>query len=116
MAYLYPNPHRRTVDQFFNTAQEAQKLEKYGKQQQKLVMQMTLGKSFNLPPDAKLKLFVERQPKDRPFWLKPFLMHDDGTLEMMDDEQPILKHDFKFKSKRELTRQDHEYYLLQGRD
>jgi hypothetical protein len=114
VTYLYPNPRRRTVMESFDTVERAQKLEKYGKQQQRLVMEMALGKSFCLPPDAKLRVFVERQPKDRPFWLKPFLMRDDGTLEMIDEEQPILKHEFKFKSKKELTTEDHEYRLLKA--
>jgi len=115
IAYLYPNPDRATVKQFFDVAEEAQKIEKFGKQHQQLVMQMVLGKSFPFGPDAKLKLFVESQPDDRPFWLKPFLMHDDGTLEMIHDEGPILKHHFKFRAKKNLTPHEYEYHLLKNR-
>lgn len=71
-----------------------------------------LGHEASLHRDAKLKLFVESQPDDRPFWLKPFLMHDDGTLEMIHDEEPILKHHFKFRAKKNLTPHEYEYHLL----
>ena len=115
VAYLYPNPERHTVNQLFDAAETTQKLEKYGKQHQRLVMQMVLGKRFPFRADAKLKLFVEKQPDDRPFWLKPFLMHEDGTLEMIYDEDPILKHHFKFESKKQLTPHEYEYHLLRSR-
>jgi hypothetical protein len=115
VAYLYPNPERHTVKQVFDAAEATQKLEKYGKQHQRLVMQIHLGKRFAFRADAKLKLFVEKQPDDRPFWLKPFLMHEDGTLEMIYDEEPILKHHYKFKSKKQLTPHEYEYHLLRSR-
>ena len=114
IAYLYPNPDRHTVREFFDAAEDVQKLEKHGKTHQRLAMQMVLGKRFPYGDDAKLKLFVRNQPANRPFWLKPFLMHDDGTLEMLYDEEPILKHDFKFKSKKDLTPQEYEYHLLRN--
>ncbi len=115
VAYLYPNPDRGTAKQFFDAAEEAQTLEKFGKEHQRLVMHMTLGKRFSFGHDAKLKVFVESQPEDRPFWLKPFLMGEDATLEMIYDEEPILKHHFKFKAKNDLTPQEYEYHLLKNR-
>jgi hypothetical protein len=114
IAYLYPNPDRTSVKQFFDVSEEAQKIAKFGKQHQQLIMQMAIGKSFPFGPNAKLKFFVENQPYDRPFWLKPFLMHDDGTLEMIHDEEPILKYHFKFRAKKNLTPHEHEYHLLKN--
>jgi hypothetical protein len=84
------------------------------KSNQQLVMQIALGKRLPFGPDAMLKLFVETQANDRPFWLKPFLMHDDGTLEMIDDEEPILKHHFKVRTKENLTPHDREYHFLKN--
>jgi len=115
IAYLYPNPDRETVEEFFEAVEEAQKLEKFGKQHQRLVMHMVLGKRFPFRHDAKLKAFVGNQPNNRPFWLKPFLMGEDGSLEMIYDEEPILKHHFKFKAAKDLTPQEYEYHLLRNR-
>ncbi len=114
IAYIYPNPKRQAVKEGLDVAEDAQKLEKYGKNHQRLVMQMGLGKRFPYTDDAKLKVFVKNQPDDRPFWLKPFLMHDDGSLEMLYDEEPILKHHFKFKTRKALTQQEYEYHLLRS--
>ena len=114
ITFFYPNPDRSTVKDFFDAAEDVQKLKKYGKTHQRLVMHMVLGKRFPYMDDAKLKVFVQNQSADRPFWLKPFLMHDDGSLELMYDEEPILKHEFKFKAKEDLTPQEYEYHLLKS--
>jgi hypothetical protein len=114
ITYLYPNPNRQSVNKILDTAEEVQKSEKQGKQHQRLMFQYTLGKKFPYPADASLKTFVENQPKDRPFWLKPFLMHSDGKLEMLYDEDSILKCEFKFKEKKDLTPQEYEYYFIKN--
>lgn len=114
ITYLYANPDRRTVKEGFDAIEKAQKLTKYGKEHQQLVMQMVLGNRFSYGDDAMLKVFVQNQPPDRPFWLKPFLQQQDGSVKMLYDEDPILKHHFKFKMKKDLTPQEYEYHLLRN--
>jgi len=111
VTFLYANPRRHTVKESFDAIEEARKLEKYGKEHQRLVIHMLLGKSFPFGPDAMLKVFVQKQPEDRPFWLQPFLFHD-GKPELIYDEDPILKHHFKFKCKKDLTPSEWEYHFL----
>jgi len=108
--YLYPNPERETVRSFFDTVEQEQKLEKYGKQHQQLIMHMVFCKIFPYGETAQLKAFTKIQSKDRPFWLKPFIMDDGGHIEMIQDAEPILKYHYKFKRRSELTKKEIEYH------
>lgn len=107
--YLYPNPERKTVGQFFKEAEESQKYKKYGKEHQQLIMQMVFCKIFPYGTNSQLKMFIEKQSLDRPFWLKPFLMKDNGKIEMIHNEDPILKCNYKYKSRHELNKSEYEY-------
>ncbi len=100
---------------FSKAVEEDLKFKKFGKKHQPLVTQITLGKQFPFGTNSQLKQFVENQSKDRPFWLQPFLMNEDGKVEIITEEKPILKHHFKFKNKSELTKKDFEYHLLKNR-
>lgn len=107
--YLYPNLKRKSIGQFFKQAEEYQKYEKYRKEHQQLVMQMVFCKVFRYGEGVSLKSFVEIQPKDKPFWLMPFLKHGNTAPEMMYEEKPILKYHFKFKRRKELRKNELEY-------
>ncbi|MEA1995900.1 MAG: hypothetical protein U9N18_07170 [Campylobacterota bacterium] len=107
--YLYPNPERKTVGQFFQKAEESQKYEKYGKEHQQLIMQMVFCKIFPYGTNSQLKMFIKKQSLDRPFWLKPFIMKENRQIEMVHNEGPILKYHYKFKSRYELNKSEYEY-------
>lgn len=109
--YLYPNPKRRTVDQFFQEAEEFQKYEKYGKEHQRLTMQMIFSERFPYGATSQLKMFIEKQSLDRPFWLKPFIVKENGESEMLYSEDPVLKYHYKFKNSHELNKNEIEYQL-----
>ncbi|MFQ5884699.1 MAG: hypothetical protein ACE5IO_06330 [Thermoplasmata archaeon] len=108
--YLYPNPERRTVGQFFQKVEQFQRHRKHGKEHQELIMQMIFCKVFPYGADSQLKLFVENQSMGSPFWLRPFIMKDDGKVEMLYEEEPILKYHYKFKNRGELGKTDVEYH------
>lgn len=107
--YLYPNIDRKTVDQFFEKAEENQRFKKYGKEHQQLVMNMVFCKIFPYGKDSQLMQFINKQSLNRPFWLKPFIMKGDGSIEMIYSEEPILKYHYKFKKRRELLKNEFEY-------
>lgn len=107
--YLYPNMDRPSVRDFFNRASKSLKYEKYGKEHQQLVIQMTFCHLFPFGPKALLNTFVKSQKPERPFWLKPFIMEADGRLQMLHDAGQILKWHFTFKRRDQLTDRDYEY-------
>lgn len=107
--YLYPNHERKTVGQFFKKAKEFQKYEKYGKEHQQLIMQMVFCEIFPYGANSQLKMFIKKQSLDRPFWLKPFIMKENGQIEMVHSEDPILKYHYKFKNRHDLNKNEYEY-------
>ena len=107
--YLYPSAERETVDQFFQEAEESQKVDKHGKEHQQLVVQMVFCKIFPYGANSQLKMFIKNQVLDRPFWLKPFIMKENGQIEMIHNEEPILKYHYKFKNRHELHKSEYEY-------
>lgn len=108
--YLYPNPERKIVDQFFKKAEESLKYEKYGKEHQKLIMHMVFCKIFPYRVNSQLKIFIEKQSLDHPFWLKVFIMKKNGKIEMVHNENAILKYHYKFKNRHELNKNEYEYW------
>lgn len=108
--YLYPNPERRTVGEFFGEVEEERKLEKHGKQHQQLIMHMLFCKIFPYGENSQLKIFITKQRKDRPFWLQPFIMDENGHIDILYDIEPILKYHFKFKNRSELIKKEIEYH------
>lgn len=107
--YLYPNMERKSVKDFFERAGESLKYEKYGKEHQQLVMQMTFCKIFPFGPKALLNNFIKTQKPGKPFWIKPFLMKADNSLVMLHDAGEILKWDFTFKKREDLDDAHYEY-------
>lgn len=107
--YFYPNLKRKTVGEFFEEAEQQQKLKKFGKEHQQLVGQMIFCKIFRYGEGLGLKRFLEIQSEDKPFWLKPFITKADRTFEMIWEEEPILKYHFKCKKGKELSKGEVEY-------
>lgn len=107
--YIYPNLERRTVREYFQEVEGIRKYEKYGKEHQQLVIQRVFWNRFPYGSNSQLKLFIQKQPQNRPFWLNPFIMKEDGQLEMVYSDNSILKYHFKLKSRHELTRTEIEF-------
>lgn len=107
--YLYPNLRRESVGAFFEEAEERQKYEKYGKEHQQLVMQTVFCQVFRYGEGQNLKKFLEIQSEDKPFWLMPFIRSDNGSPQMIYEEKPILKYHFKFRTRKELRKNELEY-------
>ena len=107
--YIYPNPRRESVNEFFDAAGEEQQQRKPGKRHQELVMQMVFCKRFPYSKESSLNMFLGRQPRSRPFWLKPFIVDQDGQTRMAEGIAPILKWHYKFKRRQEVEKGELEF-------
>ncbi len=107
--YIYPNKDRKVISDFFTTIEEKNKYEKYDKEHQRLIMQMTFCKLFPHSPQSQLNTFIKKQNPSRPFWLKPFLMNSNGQVTMLYDEPSILKFYYKYAKREDLKKTDFEY-------
>ena len=108
--YLFPSPDRAIVRQSMEDVRRDLKLEKYGKEQQQLVLHTIFCKRFPYSASCHLAQFVAQQPPDRPYWLKPFLWERDGTIKALFDEPSILKWRFKCARRDDLGKHDVEYH------
>ena len=108
--YLYANPHRKWLNESFNSAKDTLKLEKYGKAQQSMVVQMVYWKKLKMTNGMFFTKFIESQKnrKNKEFYFAPFV-HKDGKIFYI-DELKVLKVDFKVKSRSELTENEIEYH------
>lgn len=109
--YLYANPKRKWLSETFSNNEDRMKLEKYGKQQQSLVMQMVYWKNLKMTNGMTFTKFIESQKnkKNKEFYFAPFI-HKDGKLGYI-DELKILKMNFKAKGRSELTKKEIEYHF-----
>lgn len=106
--FLYPNMARKTVEDCFQEVEKLRKCEKYGKEHQQLVMHRNFFNTFPYGPDSQLKQFIEKQPSHSPFWLKCFVLEEDGQLKWF-PEGAILKFHFKLKNRNDLEKSEEEY-------
>jgi hypothetical protein len=107
--YLYPNSERKTIDESFHEVEESRKYEKYGKKHQQLIMHMVFYNTFPYDSNSQLKQFIKKQSSDCPFWLKCFAVKEDGQPKWV-SEDAILKFNFKFKCRKELQKNEVEYW------
>jgi hypothetical protein len=104
--FLYANPDRKWLDPMFADYKEAMKLEKYGKQQQELVMQMVFWKNLKMKEGMFFHKFRVQQKTNEPFFFAPFWVEDERPIE----ELRVWKTHYKIKGRSELTPNEIEYY------
>jgi len=103
--YIYPNPRRVSVTEFFDEAEESlDPSQTYDH----LVVQPVFARSFSRQ-DAMLDQFLESQRERVQFWLRPFSLRNNETPEMLWDIEPIGKAHLKFRQREELSGNDVEF-------
>jgi hypothetical protein len=107
--YLYPNPDRESILKFWKESEEELKFEKYGKEHFRIIMQMIFCKHFTYNKDSLLNKFIEMQKEGRPFWLQAFLVDQNNNPVAIKEIEPILKHNYRFLKREELTKNSNEY-------
>jgi len=105
--YLYANPERDSVKDFFKKVEESNKFEKYGKEHQKLIFDRIFRNTFD--NKSKFDQFIEKQNSNKPFWLIPSIERDDGAASIIYGEEPILKYHFRVVNRSELSKRDVEF-------
>lgn len=79
--YVYPNLEARNLEPVFEQIRKAQLEDKLGKQQQKLVMMLKLGKYFGIGPASHFQQFLDRHEAVQPEYLLGCYLKRDGTYE-----------------------------------
>jgi len=108
--YFYANPQRKNLSEMFDLAEEAQQVEKYGKQQQRMVMQMIYWNNLPFKKGYMIDQFLNYQSNKEPFLFAPFVLLENGGTKLINDLN-ILKNEYKIKKRKELTKADTEYYF-----
>jgi hypothetical protein len=106
--YIYANPNRKWIDEAFNVYQEANKVEKYGKIQQSLVMQMVYWKTLPNKKGTLFHSFVSTQDENGLFHFCPFILNDKHTFAL--EDLTIKKYHYSYKKRRDVNKMDIEFY------
>jgi hypothetical protein len=106
--YLYANPDRKWLNPMFDKYQENMKLDKYGKQQQSMVMQMVFWKNLKMQNGMFFHQFREQQKSDEKFYFVPFYIENERPVPI--EEMRVLKMQYKIKGRSELTESEVEYH------
>ncbi|RXG17817.1 hypothetical protein DSM03_101516 [Leeuwenhoekiella aestuarii] len=104
--YLYANTERKWLDPMFANYKESMKLEKYGKQQQELILQMVFWKNLKMKEGMFFHKFRNQQKSNEPFYFAPFVAETSQPIE----ELKVWKTHFKIKGRSELTPSEIEYH------
>lgn len=107
--YFYANPQRKWIQPRFEETEKKMKLEKYGKDQQSFLMQMIFWKKLRMKERMLFTKFIELQKDRDKFYFAPFFL--DGEKLVLLKHLRVLKKDFKYKGRSELTERDSEYPL-----
>ncbi|MFV8226904.1 hypothetical protein [Christiangramia aquimixticola] len=107
--YLYANPHRKWIQPMFEDYEQKMKLEKYGKDQQSMLMQMIFWNKLRMKEGMLFTEFIEIQKNRDQFYFAPFYIDGDNLVLLK--ELRVLKNTFKFKGRSELTENDSEFHL-----
>lgn len=109
--YIYANPGRKSLSEQFDLIEEVSRLEKYGKQQQRLIGQMIYWNKLVYKKDYMIDQFLRIYSNTESFIFAPFVLSADGKSSRMLQDLGILKHGYKFKKRNQLTEVDTEYYF-----
>lgn len=106
--YLYANPNRKWLDPMFAEYKKSVELEKYGKQQQSMVMQMVFWKNLKMKQGMFFHKFRKQQKDDEPFYFVPFYIDDGNPIPIQ--ELRVWKTHYKIKGRSKLTPNEVEYH------
>lgn len=110
--FIYPNLERSVIKETFSEIEETEKLEKYGKEIQKFIVQFVVYKHFLYASDSMFNRFSQEQSEGQPYWLQPFIQNPNGSTRILFSEEPILKFHAKIRPRSELGRGEVEYWFF----
>ena len=107
--FIYPNLERPSIKETFSNIEESKKLEKYGKEPQKFVVQNIFCKHFVYGTNSLFERFEKEQASGNPYWLQSFIESSDGSTSILFSVKPILKYHIKIKHRNELEQREFEH-------
>jgi hypothetical protein len=107
--YIYSGMSGKNIEQQFTRDAERKKVEKYGKRQQKFVMQHIFWHTFPFKDGYFIKRFLDFQKTDGQFFLTPSVIGSNGMQVEFLFNQSILKYGYKLRNRAELTEKDVEF-------
>lgn len=109
--YIYPNLSKQNLDKYFKQIEISNQLEKYGKQQQKLVINYLFWKTLPLEEKSFVRVFIDFIKPGEKFVFTPSYLNkkNKDKVEFIFTSQ-IIMFDYKYKNRRDLTKNDIEFY------
>lgn len=107
--YLYANPERSRLNDQFEILGEDQRIEKYGKNQQRLVAQMYYWKTLDFKKGYHIEKFLEFYKNGDPYYLTPSLVEPFNLPPTFLTDLSIKKYELKVKKRQEVGKRDPEY-------
>lgn len=90
--YLYPDPNRKSVTDFFETSKRVQAFEKQGKSQQELVTMVIFCRIFPYGVNSSVLRFAKQYKWGTPFGLSVFLRNEEtNEISFIKEAEPIKK-------------------------
>ncbi|MGP8217485.1 MAG: hypothetical protein ACLQQ4_18095 [Bacteroidia bacterium] len=109
--YIYSGTSGKEIEELFIRDAERKKFEKYGKRQQKYVVQHVFWHTFEFKDGYLIKRFLEFQQQNEPFYLTPSVVKTAGEMPEYLFDYSILKYHYKLRKRGELTEHDIEYHM-----
>jgi hypothetical protein len=108
--YLYPNTNLEKLKTTFNKIKEDKKIEKYGKEQQSMIMSISFSKVLELDENSLFQTFINKQPRNFPFYFEGYYLENN---EMITIENTRIKlYDYKISNRKEINEDEIENITL----
>lgn len=105
--FLYANPKRKWIDDTFYIYQELNKFDKYGKEQQNMLMQMVYWKTLPIKAGTLFYGFLDSVKNNPEFVFTCFYLQDERVMKI--EAEGIKKFDYKYKERESIEDTDLEY-------
>jgi hypothetical protein len=109
--YIYANIGRRRLDQMFRFIEMTNKLDKYGKRQQNLIMQLHFWHTLKFKDGYYVKKFLEYYKPEEPFIFTPSVVQPFGFPPKFLFNSSIKKYHIKIKERKEIKKNEPEYHF-----
>ena len=109
--YIYANHGRRRLDHMFRFIEATNKLDKFGKRQQNLIMQLHFWHTLDFKDGYYVKKFLEYWKADEPFMFTPSVIQPFGFPPKFLFDFSIKKYHLKVKERKEIKKNEPEYYF-----
>lgn len=110
--YIYANSKRERLNHMFQFLGKEQELEKYGKQQQRLFMQMIYWNTLDFKDGYIIKKFLDFHKSDDSYFFTPSVIQPFGLPTKFITEKSIKKHHLKVRKREEINNLDMEFFFL----